>query len=109
MAKQVFEEGIGLELISKNNILRVYRLNNQTELNVWTDGREHPLAQAYVPFAASHETIIKTAETIKNWSEGVSLKRMIDGEGKPFLFLTINFPEGSDLSLSDQYWSKEKY
>ncbi len=105
LAKQVFEDGIGLKLLFKNATSRLYRLNDQTELNVWTDGMEHPLSQAYISFASDKETILRTARVVKNWGDGVNLKRIKTDEEETFLFLTINFPDGSDLSLSNQYWN----
>ncbi len=103
LAKQVFEDGIGLTLLSETASSLVYRLNEYTQLYIFTDGRPHPLAQNYVSFSASRETVLETAEAVSEWTEGVRLKTMKDDTGRQFLFLTIDFPDGSDLSLSDQF------
>lgn len=104
LARQVFEDGIGLTLLSEGETSLVYRLNEYTQLYIFTDGRPHPLAQDYVSFSASSKTVLQTAKTVAEWPEGVRLKTMKDDTGQPFLFLTIDFPDGSDLSLSDQFW-----
>lgn len=104
LSKQVFEDGMGLKLVYVGNNSRVYRLNENTELNVWTDGKAHALVQAYISFSADKETILKTAKAVEGWKQGVRLSRKKDEAGKLYTFLTINFPDGTDLSLSDKHW-----
>ncbi len=108
LAKQVFQEGIGLTCVSEHEDMYIYWLNENTQINVWTDGKSHPLSQAYLSLCANEETILHTAKIVENWKEGVKFQKMKDNAGDEFYFLTINFPEGGDLSLSNQYWPNFK-
>lgn len=102
LAMEVFEKGIGLTIKHEAPTAILYKLNQWTNLRVWTDGEKHPISHPYLQFTADKETILRAANVLQNWSKGITFKRMKDSKGRSFLVLRINLPEGTDISLSDR-------
>lgn len=96
-AIDIFENGLELHLISKHDTARIYRLNDETKLFIWTDGMPHAISQAHVTLISPTNLVRKTSEVLSENKYDFNFE-----ENGEVLYLQVQFSRGGNLVITNK-------